>query len=137
MIYPFPLSSFYVQLTDSRSFIPVVYNGSQLHGTEPHILGHGRRRHGRFESQGPLGWLLVVCSAEFVFYAQISPLDQQVPSEEEGLGHGPVALHSLIDPESGRELPGFDIDTEIPATRPKRKHARNCCVCCGVQYVLR
>ncbi|EKM54152.1 uncharacterized protein PHACADRAFT_122940 [Phanerochaete carnosa HHB-10118-sp] len=57
-------------------------------------------------------------------------------SEAEGLGHGPVALHSPIDPESGRQLPSLDIDTEIPATRPKRKHARNCCVCCGFQCGL-
>lgn len=58
---------------------------------------------------------------------------QQVPSEEQGLGHGPVALHSPVDPEAARELPGLDIDTEIPATRPKRKRHADCCVCCGLK----
>ena len=62
-------------------------------------------------------------------------LDRQVPSEEDGLGHGPVALHSPL-PSQDNLPESISIDTEIPATRPKRKRSKTCCVCCGLKYVL-
>ncbi|GJE95846.1 hypothetical protein PsYK624_120360 [Phanerochaete sordida] len=61
---------------------------------------------------------------------------EQVPGDEEGLGHGPVALHSPIDPERSRDLPHLEIDTEIPSARPKHKARKDCCVCCGLKCGL-
>ena len=63
-------------------------------------------------------------------------LDRELPTDEHGLGHGPVALHSPLDEEAGRNLPDtLSIDTTIPSARPKRKRMADCCVCCGLKYV--
>lgn len=62
-------------------------------------------------------------------------LDRQVPTEEEGLGHGPVALHSPIDEEAVGHIPDdASIDTTLTVNKPRRKRTADCCVCCGLKY---
>ncbi|KAI0766866.1 hypothetical protein BD413DRAFT_480510 [Trametes elegans] len=56
-------------------------------------------------------------------------------NEEDGLGHGPVALQNPnLDEEAadGASL----LDTTLPSGRPKRQRKRDCCVCCGMRCGL-
>ncbi|KIP11523.1 hypothetical protein PHLGIDRAFT_10531 [Phlebiopsis gigantea 11061_1 CR5-6] len=59
--------------------------------------------------------------------------DYGVPTDERGLGHGPVALHISINDEAGENtvLP-LSIDTTVPSVWLKRKRRAYCCVCCGM-----
>ncbi|TBU30256.1 hypothetical protein BD311DRAFT_691403 [Dichomitus squalens] len=58
-----------------------------------------------------------------------------LPNEEEGLGHGPVALRTANldeDAPDGASL----LDTTLPSGRSKRQHRADCCVCCGLRCGL-
>ncbi|KAH9851459.1 hypothetical protein C2E23DRAFT_869383 [Lenzites betulinus] len=55
-----------------------------------------------------------------------------LPSEEDGLGRGPVALQTAnLDEEAsdGASL----LDTTLPSGRPKRARKVDCCICCGLR----
>ncbi|KAM5543217.1 hypothetical protein V8D89_003091 [Ganoderma adspersum] len=57
-----------------------------------------------------------------------------LPNEEEGLGHGPVALRTPNLDEDARDGASL-LDTSLPSGRPKRQR-RDCCMCCGMRCGL-
>ena len=56
-----------------------------------------------------------------------------MPTDEEGLGHGPVALQSPNTDEDAADGASL-LDTTLPSGRPKRQKKADCCVCCGMRY---
>ncbi|KAI0656535.1 hypothetical protein C8Q70DRAFT_1056459 [Cubamyces menziesii] len=58
-----------------------------------------------------------------------------VPTDEEGLGHGPVALQSPNTDEDAADGASL-LDTTLPSGRPKRQKKADCCVCCGMRCGL-
>ena len=62
--------------------------------------------------------------------------DNSLPGDEEGLGHGPVALRTPNMDEDAPDGASL-LDTQLPNTRPKRQRKADCCVCCGMRYVGR
>ena len=64
---------------------------------------------------------------------QLTPhtADASLPGEEEGLGHGPVALRTPNMDEDALDGASL-LDTQLPSSRPKRQR-KDCCVCCGMR----
>ncbi|OSD03954.1 hypothetical protein PYCCODRAFT_1433856 [Trametes coccinea BRFM310] len=58
-----------------------------------------------------------------------------VPTDEEGLGHGPVALQNPNEDEEARDGASL-LDTTLPSGRPKRQRKPDCCMCCGLRCGL-
>ena len=59
--------------------------------------------------------------------------DSSLPGEEEGYGHGPVALSTPNMDEDALDGASL-LDTQLGA-RPKRQRKPDCCMCCGMRYV--
>ncbi|KAI0351047.1 hypothetical protein OH77DRAFT_1411803 [Trametes cingulata] len=58
-----------------------------------------------------------------------------LPNDEEGLGHGPVALQTPNTDEEAADGASL-LDTTLPSGRPKRQRKRDCCMCCGMRCGL-
>lgn len=64
-------------------------------------------------------------------------VDQQLPQNEDARRAGPISLHSPVDDELHNQGQGLELDTTLPGgSQPRRKRHADCCVCCGLRYVL-
>lgn len=64
-------------------------------------------------------------------------VDQQLPQNEDVRRAGPISLYSPVDDELHNQGQGLELDTTLPGgDQPKRKRHADCCVCCGLRYVL-